>query len=146
MPAQLANTVLAGANNAAAVGNQFIDALSRRPPELNTYKMNVADFTRATTQLWGVTDNAQAYSRAAHQLRKSASTPTNRPTESLRPRTILGVHPVKTGDTMQSISQRWYKNPDQTDAICRANRLPLDTVIPTRAVLVIPVAETTTTN
>lgn len=145
LPLQLANTSLALARNTLAVVNQFHDDWSRRSPELNSYKSNVADVLRSTNHLWGAIDAARPLAVASHDLTRAAATPATRRSEQ-QPHTILGVHVVRPTDTIESIARQWYRgNPGATDlaeAICRANRLPWGTVHPARPTLIIPNPET----
>jgi hypothetical protein len=56
---------------------------------------------------------------------------------------ILAVVVTHDGDTMNRLSQRFYKTPDHAQDICQANRLPWHQgAVPTGTILLIPALRT----
>lgn len=140
VPLQLANTTVALARNTSAIVNQFTDEMSRRPPELNSYKAGLADLARSTSHFGKRVDAATIVSRRAQELRQRLA-PAQRGSALVKAKTLQAVHVVKPGQTMSLISSIHYGVPDHAVDICRANKLKWTTVVPpsNRPTLLIPV-------
>lgn len=149
-PFAIANAAVSFAHNTTAIANNFLDTMSRRPPEQNSLKQKAAALLRSTTYLANVSNAAVATAREGTHLdaamRKTLFAEARsgalsvRASSSTRAGDIIGIHRAKTGDTPQTVSFLFYKNPDQGAAILDANRLPLYT--PTfrpGQILIIPV-------
>lgn len=136
LPFQVANQALDQANNAVSIANNFVDEISRRPPEQNSTKTKVSNLTR-TASFFGQADNrARLMSRSATRVRRRVESSAK--SES----TILATHITRRGETLQSISRRYYGTTDEAPTIARANNLPLNqTSLPERTLLIIPTIE-----
>lgn len=136
LPFQVANQALDQANNAVSIANNFVDEISRRPPEQNSTKTKVSNLTR-TASFFGQADNrARLMSRSATRVRRRVESSAQ--SES----TILATHITRQGETLQSISRRYYGTTDEAPTIARANNLPLNqTSLPARTLLIIPTIE-----
>ena len=133
VPIQLTNDVLDTANNTVSICNNFIDTMSRRPPETNVAKMKVSTLTRATSYYGGAVTQTQILRRAAQGLRSGAQG-----SEKSR-KTMLAVHVVRQFESLWVLSLKYYGNAEYSAGIARANRLPLNTItVRPGTVLIIP--------
>lgn len=141
LPAQLANTSIAFARNTVAIANQFHDTTDRTPVELNAASNQLADLTRSTSYFWQTADAAHGVARSATQLRHGVTSSSLR-SGGHQTRTILAVHIIRQGETLSSISFKYYQSTDYAGKIARANGLPWTTVdeFP-RPQLIIPVLD-----
>jgi hypothetical protein len=136
-PFALANSVLDFARNTTAIANQFVDSFGRTPPELLATKQKVADLARATKYFGGIEQGMRGAASAASALdvrmREALVAGANRgaltvkESSTTRQGELIAIHVCKAGDTPQRVSQKYYRNPDQGEAILRANRRPLHT-------------------
>lgn len=140
-PLQLSNQILDFARNTVAIAAQFRWEIGREPAELHTYKNNVADLLRTSHYLARSTESISRSQTAALDFEQRANERALRTPGAATMRTkrgeathrdILGVHVVRTGDTPQSVSRKWYGSSDSYYVILRANRLS-----PTSAKLVV---------
>lgn len=143
IPDQIYNSGKAMASGMKDASNRFKDELSRIPAELNSSRSEVSAFGRAQVYFGRVHDAAEDVSSDAAKMEERMSTG-GRGMVNLTPRKTIEVHVVKSGDTMASISQRYYGTPDRAVDVARANRLPWHqrNLTPGRT-LVIPVLEPT---
>lgn len=136
LPFQIANQALDQANNAASIANNFVDEMSRRPPEANSTKAKVSNLTRTTSYFGDATTQAQLLARSARRLRARVES------SAQQQNTILATHVTRQGETLQSISRKYYGTTDEAPTIARANRLPLNqTTLEARTILIIPTIE-----
>lgn len=136
LPFQLANQALDQANNAVSVANNFVDTISRRPAEQNSTRIKVSNLTRTASYFGQATTQAQLLARSGRRLRTSVES------SAKQERTILATHITRQGETLQSISRRYYGTTDQAPTIAQANRLPLNqTVLEARTLIIIPTIE-----
>ena len=136
-PFAVANSVLDFARNTNAITNQFIDSFGRTPPELLSTKQKVADLARSAKYFnqiaEGMRDAAKQSSALDLRLRQALVAGANRGALSVkesattRAGDLIAIHVCKTGDTPQRVSSKYFGNPDQGEAILRANRMPLHT-------------------
>lgn len=131
-PYAVANTAVNFAANTAALGNRFLDEAGRTPVEAMTLKSRVSDLARTYRNVGEMGDAVALVVRRAAEVdqrfrqtlaiaRQGARQATSRGSSESD---LLGTHVVKTGDTIERISQRWYGTPDRGVDILRANRLP----------------------
>ena len=136
-PFAVANSVLDFARNTTAIANQFVDSFGRTPIELQANKQKVRDLARASKYFGDIANGMATVAREGTaldlRLRQALVAGANRGALSVKESSttragdIIGIHVSKAGDTPQRVSQRYYQNPDQGEAILRANRLPLHT-------------------
>jgi len=135
-PAAVANSVLDFARDTQAVANDFVDSMGRTPIELQTNKQKVADLVRASKYFGNITDGMNDTAKQSSDLdirmRQALVAGANRGSlavkdASTKQNDIMAVYVCKTGDTPQRVSLKYYGNPDQGDAILKANRRPLYT-------------------
>lgn len=153
LPLQLAEQAIDVASNAVAVANQFVDQITRQPPELASTKNKVSAMTRSTSYFNGGAETAQdvanraaEYRRSVRRRRSALGTQTSAGRNRLRaaePRDILTVHIAREGDTFIGLSNRYYGTPDKGAEIAVANGLPAYQTEPDRGeVIVIPTLRT----
>lgn len=148
-PLAVTNAVVDFARNTLNVANNFRADMSRRPPEAKTNKQKVSALLRAQNTFSRIEEAAALNARKAQELeaaqRKAVVSGagqgalTVRESASTRAGAIIGIHVCKTGETPQTVSSRYYGNPDQGVAILKANRMPWTTpTFRSGAILVIP--------
>jgi hypothetical protein len=150
LPFTIANSVIAFCVNTMNVCNQFVDEMSRRPPEANTLSENLADLTRGAQAFGHVMSDCQTLIKKAKEIeqgvRKSHSVQKGSgggPSATPLTDTILAVHVAKEGDTIPKISIKYYKVPDHAADICKSNALPWHQVdVQKGRTLIIPVVNT----
>jgi hypothetical protein len=133
IPSHAQNRVLALTQNMVANCNQFSQTLTARPAEAGAATNRVADILRSMNNIGEAHDasviTARRAQEAADRLNnaKAASqgdrSCSSRHTRGMRPNLVLAVHIVKVGDTWNTISSKYYHNPDNAQAIIRCNRL-----------------------
>lgn len=149
-PFAIANSVVDFAHNTTSVANNFINELGRQPAEQRSLKTKVSSLLRATNHFGTMSNAAVLNARRGYELDVSVrnilvsganrGALTVRSSSATRKSDIIAIHISKTGDTPQSVSQKYYSNPDQGVAILRANRMPWFTPTFARGqLLVIPV-------
>lgn len=127
LPFSLANGVVASLRNAKSVIHQFTDTFSRTPVELQTLSRQLRDLTRTTEYHGRVYEAAQLSARQLQQLESSVHRPTKaggNGAGSIKSSTTIAVHIVKQGETLQTISRKYYGSPDHAVEIAKANKLP----------------------
>lgn len=133
LPIQMTNQVLDVTNNTVAVCNDFVDTMSRRPPESNVQRVKVSQLARALSYYGRSVTQAQLLRRSAMGLRTQVQK------ASKNYKTILAVHVVSSGETLAGISLNFYGTPDFGPGIARANNLPLNQLTVARGtVLIVP--------
>jgi hypothetical protein len=153
LPFAIASQAVDFARNTVGLANQFVDQISRTPPEQMTLKQDVSSLTRAlgfynqnkqTSRL--VARQAQDFALKMRTRQASVAlqgTPTNQSVQ-MRTGDVQAVYVTKQGDTPQRVSQRFYKTPDHARDILRANRLPLSQpTLPPGKPIIIPFIQTT---
>lgn len=118
---------------AASVAHQ--NAAGRLPAEVSTTRQSAAAVLRSTVYFATVSDRAILDARSAYALVQRLRQPTFqrgnagvisvKESQTTRAGDVLAVHVVKTGDTPQRLSVRYYKSPDHAADILSANKLPL---------------------
>jgi hypothetical protein len=147
-PAAIAGQAIDVATNAVAVANQFVDQMSREGPEAMSLQNSVSSLTRAASYYGEAQTQAELMAAAAERFARTvrrrrhpqlgSAAHASRSGES----EVLAVHVVREGDTMFSISQRYYGD-DLSAELCRANGLPEYTIEPpTRVPIVVPTRTT----
>lgn len=142
-PAALAGTALDIAQNAIDVSNQFVDQMSRQPPEVWSTRTKVTTLLRTARYYNGALTQsrlmADTYARLAEQARtrRSALVP-GAGSSSMRTGDAYQLHIPKSGETFAQLAARYYQNPDLSDEIARANGLPGYTIEVPRIPIVIP--------
>lgn len=135
VPYDVANSVTNAARNNVAIANQYADSWSRKPPEANTTKSNASDLLRSYKYLAGTAQNVrdvgdqsqQIQDRFKEQLSTTGSrgeSQSNQASSQSKPGSILAVHQVKSGETLMTLSIKYYSSPDSYITIARANKLP----------------------
>ena len=155
IPAQLLNRGLALSQNTIAQANQFKDTLSRRSPEANIANARLADLGRSVRVFGQAHDQATLTARKAKEmanlLKKARAAAALGRSLSVREvsggstKDFVAVHIVKKGDTLASISAKYYVSPDNGDAIRAANKMSYaDSIKPLSPgrLLVIPILNT----
>lgn len=150
-PLLVANSAVNIARGVLTSAQQFYNQITREPPEQKTLSNNVSDFTRSASYFGKTVDAQVELSRAAKAMelsnraslasltgaRNAATAAQQR--AATAPSTILAVHVVREGDTLISISQRYYQSPDYGDAIRKSNKLPfMPVTLPRGRPLIIP--------
>ena len=152
-PSNIIDTVVNFSSNAVATANQFVDKMNRIPIEVRGSKAKVADLIRMSNQMGGYVDAQEEMARAAFdaaiELRRMHATlrPIAKASSAASANTkdIITVHVVRDGETLMSISSRYYGTPDQVNAILKANRITAYVVkVKSGTPLVIPVLDTAT--
>lgn len=138
-PAAIAGQGIDVATNAVSVANQFVDRISREGPEAWNTKNKVSNLTRAAsyygdsqTQAELMAGVAQEYANSLRRRRSSFLQ--SRGSRTGSPATandIIAVHIVREGETLHSISMRYYET-DLSAELARANGLPAYTIEPPR--------------
>lgn len=133
-PADIANIAVDFARNTLYIVNGFTAQSGRMGMEQMSSKQNVADQLRAWNYAQRMSDVALIQAGAAIDLVNSvkktrfasslAGSLSPRESSNTAPKDIIAVHVCHVGDTPQSLSSRYYGNPDRGVAILRANRLP----------------------
>lgn len=132
------------ATNAVAVSNQFVDEISRAGAETYTTQTKVSNLTRAASYYGRTQRQADLVAEACSnlvrkaQMRRSVSVTSSSRSTKAQPQEIIAVHVPRAGDTMISIARRYYGNAELAGPLSRANGLPLSTVEPPRAPIIIP--------
>src|SRR5574337_84523 len=136
-PLSMANSVLGFARNSATIAKNASDSLGRTPCEVLTTKQRVADVNRAAKYFGQIQDGfdlvAQKSTALDARMREALVAGANRgalhvkASATVRAGDIVAIHVCHAGDTPQRVSQKYFGNPDQGEAILRANRRPLHT-------------------
>ncbi len=135
------------ANDSAGTLDAFCDEISRLNPEGMTVGQRLASVLRAASGYGAVQSAVEAYAGACHEfamkMRRIRTTngraeDGNSAGNSATQSDLLAVVLPKQGQTISSIAIKYYGD-DLGMQLCRANKLPLDTVEPpTRKPLIIP--------
>lgn len=134
IPSQIAGMILDTATNTVAISNQFIDEISRKPPETLAAKTKLSNLTSALSYYGSGMTQAQYLRRNAQKTRAEAQN------QSKSSSTILTVYVVKGAtETLAALSLKFYKTTEYGASIAKANGLPLNQLSVERgAVLIIP--------
>jgi hypothetical protein len=147
-PAAVANNVIDFARDTVSVSHNFLDSMSRTPFELQANKSKVSDLIRSAKYFGQISDQVQTAAKQGSDLdirmRQALVAGANRGSLSTKdtPKQgdILAIHVCKESDTPQRVSSQYYGNPDQGEAILRANRMPLYTpTLRPGLIIIIPV-------
>lgn len=147
IPAAILGRLVDIANNGVSVANTFIDEISREGPETQSTRNKVSILTRNATALGRTLDQAsrmaelmekvaEAARRRQSSLRSSAGS--SRRQDKFRSGESFKVHVPRQGETLLTISQRYYGTPDLADELAVANGLPSYTITPPRAPIIVP--------
>lgn len=154
LPYGVANTALAEVENTLAICNDFMDSMSREPREKLVMDQRVSAVLDAASYYSTATTQARYLSRKAvdarENIRSTRARVQNGPsaTDGTSGASLGGnavtMHVVKNGDTLPSLSLRYYGTPGHALDIATANGLEYppvydDTGIGGRRVLLIPV-------
>ncbi len=153
-PYALAGSVVDFARNTTAIANQFVNEFGRTPPELVSLKNKVSDLMRSQNHFGRIANQMAIAAREGaaldQRLRTLKIAAGNRGTISVRESSttragdLVAIHVSKDGDTPIRVSSKYYSSPDHSDAILRANRLPLHTPRFRKGqILIIPALATT---
>lgn len=154
-PVQVAQRATSLARNTVAQTNNFYDSLSRIPYELMSNRRQLDGFIRGAVTFGTNSDIAQDAARAgrefAAQLRQTVQATSltgalsNDGTSS--PAQIEQVYVCKTGDTPETVSQKFYATSDHGVDILRANRLAwhTSTFKPGKIIIIPTLTQATTT-
>jgi hypothetical protein len=145
-PFEVANQALDIAQTMVLACNNFADAITRTPPELNATRNRAATVTQAAAYIKGNTDSANSAALTAAQQKqviqrqvqsRLASGADGKGIPATKTgRKVLAVagvstqtqtHVVKSGETLLSISQKYFGVPDGAADIAYINGLPLRT-------------------
>ena len=151
---QVSNAVGNFAKNSRAIAHQTYDSLSRIPVELGTSKDTVDAVLNSNSYVEPLkvqslkiavasNDVVQKVSRQAVALALQGKVSV-RDSSSTKAGQITGVYVAKSGDTPQSVSQKYFNTPDRAADILMANKMPLHTPsFRMGAIVVIPAPATT---
>jgi hypothetical protein len=136
IPEQLKNQTLDQANNAVSISNDFLDTISRAPPETLVRKQKVSQLTRAVTFYQDGHATAVSLRRTALVLRTQVDS-------TRQTSTILAVHVARQRESLFDVSRKFYDGSGgNAAAIAHSNRLPLNTTfVQPGAVLIIPTTD-----
>jgi hypothetical protein len=141
LPMQVAGSAFSAARGIVSTANKFVDKMTNLPLERVSNKRGSSDVLRSFNRFMRATDDARNAAIAAHELAVKlggTQTAAKKYFKAQDQKAMIGVHVVKAGETVASIALKWYGNADHSDAICRANKIPLSTVTPSRPTLIIP--------
>lgn len=151
LPFSMSNTLLGSVRNTKSVCATFIDACSATPIEMMNTQTNLRLLASTGNIMGAKVEVARAIARSATNYEATLIIPTNpspngiasqkKAGNNLGPQNkMLAVCVVKNGDTLITLSQRYYKSPDHGLDIAKANHLPWHIVVLTPGtVLIIPV-------
>jgi hypothetical protein len=122
-PALITNTILATCENIVAQCNQFQDEYGRNPPEVSSYDTRVSSITNMVRYYAEANRLADALKEKAQALRDEQKRRAEALNETGVISDIIALHLVRDGDTLMSISQRYYGTPDNGSVIAKANGL-----------------------
>lgn len=137
-PAQLAGSLSDIATNATSVLAQFADRMGRVVPDTYTRigSDKVTQVLKAASYFGEAQERSEAAASASVKLRASASRKNSglklggALKDRARPADIIAVHLPRQGETFVSLSQRYYKTPDHSAEIAKANGFPQYQVTP----------------
>lgn len=156
MPYEVGNQFLDACLTAVQASNGFYDAMTQKPPELLETQSTLASLTRAASYAKGVTDTSAIVASKSNELAQSiraqiqvrrvsgasgnAFPPPGPATASslAGDRTQVETHIVKQGETLLSISQKFYGLPEGAYGIAFSNGLSLKEIPRVGKVLIIP--------
>lgn len=148
-PAQIASSALDIGRNVLRTATQSFLQLSAVPVEAMSTQADAVSMLSGYQSFSGVQQASLLAAGAAwtflQQIRATLPVHASSLTGELNPQqtpssdTILATYQVKQGDTMHRISQRFYGTPDNSQDICKANRLSWHTfLVPSGTILIIP--------
>ncbi len=154
LPYSVANTVLAEVENTIAICNDFVDSMSREPREKLVMEQRVSAVLDAAAYYGTATTQARYLSRNAVDARESVrsvraraqndASNTDGGSGAVVGGNAITMHVVKSGDTLPSLSLKYYGTPGHALDIALANGIDYppvydETGIGGRRVLLIPV-------
>lgn len=147
-PASVRARAVDFARDAQAVVRQYRQEQGRTPVEEAVEDTRVSALLEANRRFDGVAEQAADLAAAARANQARYSAPSGAGTGGERssrggapPRAldVVAIHVVADGDTAVSISRRYYRTPDHSDDVLKANGLPWHQVdLPVGAALLIP--------
>lgn len=144
-PSEVMGQIVDAARDAVAVANGFVDAMTRQTPESMSTRAKVANLLRAVDYFGAAQVQAEliadaaARTRAAAAARRAAGQRAGADPRGLAGGgDLLAVVVPRLGDTMLSISKRFYDGDDLSDLLSRANGFPSATIVPPRGPIVVP--------
>lgn len=147
-PAAILNQIVDASSDCVSASNKFVDQLTREGPETLSTSNRVANLLQAASYYGSAQTGAEQLAAAAAQARLAAArrrSARGRVGTDARSLTgagdLLAVIVPKTGETMLSISRKFYKGADLSYELSRANGLPGQTITPPRGPLIIPKRE-----
>lgn len=156
LPFEIANQAVDVANSAITASNLFVDEMSRVPPEKMALQANVAMVTRNASYYSGTLQQANYVSAASVRARAAyransqgdvtstgeagkGAPPARRTTGAVGKRAPLAVYTVMDGDTLISVSMKFYGTDAGAFSIAFSNGLrATTTTLPAGRVLLIP--------
>lgn len=144
-PQAIAEQFVDAALGAVGVANEFVDEISRTSPESMSLRNSVKSLLSAATYYSSAQTGAEVLAeasmtaaRAAQQRKKASVRAGSDPRSLTGAGDLLEVYVPRQGDTMTSISLKFYKT-DLAYELARANGLPGSTITPPRGpALIIP--------
>jgi hypothetical protein len=144
-PAAILNQIVDASSDAVSASNKFVDQLTRQGPETLSTSNRVANLLQAASYYGSAQTGAEQLAAASAQARLAAA---RRRSAARRvgtdPRSLTGAGDLlnvivpKAGETLLSISRRFYAGADLSYELARANGLPGQTITPPRGPLIIP--------
>jgi hypothetical protein len=139
------NQIVDASSDAVSASNKFVDQLTRQGPETLSTSNRVANLLQAASYYGSAQTGAEQLAAASAQARLAAA---RRRSAARRvgtdPRSLTGAGDLlnvivpKAGETLLSISRRFYAGADLSYELARANGLPGQTITPPRGPLIIP--------
>ena len=128
MPATLEAQILDAATNTIAIAGQFLDEVSRTPPEVLSNRNKVSNILSATRYFGSTEKNVEDATDSALTLRSVMRSRNSNQIDGATKRKdsagvadVLGTWVARQGDTYASISSRFFSTPDHGYAIAKAN-------------------------
>jgi LysM repeat protein len=143
LPFEMWNSVAGTTANTVAIANQYYMNFTRMPPELSVLSTKASDVIRSIAHFGKFADEGRRLSRQAKALNLRAQEQ-GQIKLAINPKKASGennfyIYVAKSGDTLQTISKRFYGIVDRSVDIAKANGLPWQTIKVTRGkVLIIP--------
>jgi hypothetical protein len=144
-PDEILDQLVNLARSVVGVCNQVSDELARETPERLTARIDLQQLLVTLSYYGGAQTQAELLARqstaallAARRQRSAASPNGADPQSLLGAGGMLAVIVPKDGETLLSISRRYYSGVDYSFELARANGLSGQTIVPPRGPLVVP--------
>jgi hypothetical protein len=145
-------TITNEAKNMSAIADDFSKKITRQSPEQQTRTRTVANLLTTTTYFHTLVRSSQDISEKAQNVRdiyrnyRAASQNTSNVGDSAGQNRVIQIHEVKSGETLQTISTKYYGNPDHSFDIAISNGISYPAVYDGRTIsghrtLIIPYLE-----